>query len=372
MNAGASRIHGRKAADFLRRLAGGGSSASAGPVHIRSHGDTWHLLVLFVIASMPAAFVGMLYAGDTWLSLIGSADGPVAGWRVTLLSAAGLAASGSVLNATAAGLLLLLPLLLAAMIASIGWEILFATKRKRPVDPGWLMSSWLFVLLLPPETPLLFAVIGMSFGSIFGSLVFGGTGRYIVSPAVAGALFVHFAYPAILEVDSTWSVVAGIGTAAAVDQGITWWQVFLGRESGLLGTPSALACIAGAVLLISSGVASWRTLGGGLLGLLLAATVATGSSDTPPLFWQFALGNFAFCWAFLLTDPTTMPLTRAGRWVHGAVFGALVIVMRSADPTHPEASLFAVMIAALLVPMIDYIALRAYRWRHGSGLGIRT
>lgn len=372
MNAGTSRVRGHVAAGFIPGLAGGAISASAGPVHIRSRGDTWHLLALFVIASMPAAIVGILYAGEAWLSMVASADDPVAGWRVALLSATGMIANDSALNATAAGLLLLLPLLLAAMLASIGWEILFATKRKRLVDPGWLMSSWLFVLLLPPETPLLLAAVGMSFGSVFGSLVFGGTGRYIVSPAVAGALFVQFAYPSIVQIDSTWAVVAGIGAAAAVDQGITWWQLFLGRESGLLGTPSALACIAGAVLLVASGVASLRTLAGGLLGLLFAATVAITADDTLPVSWHFALGNFAFCWAFVLTDPTTMPLTRAGRWVHGAVFGALVIIIRSADPTHPEASLFAVMIAALLIPMIDYIALRIDRWRHGPGLGLRT
>ncbi len=372
MNSGASQWHGRKAADFVAGLAGNEIRTYAGPLHIHTRNDTWRLLILFVIASMPAAIVGAHYAGEAWLSMIVNADQPVTGWRIVLLTAAGLAATDSVLNSLAAGLLLLLPLLLSAMLASIGWEILFAAMRNRLVDPGWLMSSWLYVLLLPSETPLLLAAVGMSFGSVFGSLVFGGTGRYVVSPAVAGALFVHFAYPAIMDAGSTWSIVTSGGTAAAVDQGITWWQLFLGRESGLLGTTSALACMAGAGLLVFSGVASIRTLAGALLGLVVAAIAAGIAGDTLPLSWHFALGNFAFCWAFVLTDPTTMPLTRAGRWVHGAFFGALVIIMRSADPTHPEGSLFAVMIAALLVPMIDYSTIRIGRWRHGPGPGLRT
>lgn len=318
---------------------------SAGPGTIDRAPDTTQILSLFIVASLPAALLGAWNAG--------------AGHLV-----AGGAAADSAPAAFAAGLALWLPLLIGAALTALAWEVLFAGLRQRPADPGWAMSAWLYVLLLPPQTPLVFAVLGMSFGAVFGHHVFGGTGRYVASPAVIGALFLHFAYPSLSQADSTFGSLIALGATATVEH-VGWWSAFAGREPGLLGTPSALAALAGALYLVIRGVVSLRTLGGGLLGLLLASL-----GGGLPVHWHFVLGNVAFCWAFVLTDPTTQPLTKSGRWLYGAAFGALVILMREADPAHPDGSLFAVLLAALLVPVIDYATLRVQIRRDGPGLRV--
>lgn len=327
--------------------------------------STAQLLLLFVIASVPAALVGAWSSGAAWIAA--SAD--AAGWRQQLLAILGSSAD-SPAAALFAGLTFLVPLFLVAAATGAFWETVFATARRRSVDPGWLMSGWLFALLLPAQTPLVFAAIGMSFGAVIGQQVFGGTGRYIASPAAIGALFLHFAYPVLAPATTSWGLVSAQGAAQAMADGVEWIALFAGRESGMLGTTSALACMFGAALLAFTGSASMRTLAGGLIGIFLAGWLAAELGGTLPPHWHFALGNAAFCWAFVLTDPTTLPLTRSGRWLHGFAFGSLIVLMREGDPMHPESALFAVLLAALLVPLIDYVTLRVTRRRRGGTLEI--
>jgi len=363
----------RAGAEMMGRLAGGAFHATSGSLHVRHRANTDRLLAMFVLASLPAALVGAWGVGSEVLNALTPEMELPGGWRVQALAALGMNASPDrFVAALVLGLMFIVPLMLVATTVSVLWEIVFATVRERAVDPGWPMTSCLFVLLLPHDTPLLLAAIGMTFGTVLGKHIFGGTGRYIASPAVIGALFLHFSYPALSSATSTWQTVASLGSAAAIEQGISWWQVFWGNEVGMLGTSSALACAAGALWLAVTGVVSWRTLFGALLGLTGAVTIASLFGETLPAHWHFALGSFAFCWAFVLTDPTTLPLTRAGRWLHGALFGVLVIIMREADPTHPESTLFAVLLASLFVPLIDYIVLRAQHTRCGGRLEIET
>jgi Na+-transporting NADH:ubiquinone oxidoreductase subunit B len=322
-------------------------------VRFRHSASTDRLLTLFILASLPTALVGAWHIGALEIARMGtSADNPIA--------------------AVLLGLSFIAPLLFVSTLTCIMWEIIFAATRKRAIDPGWLMASWLYVMLLPHQTPLILAAIGMSFGAVFGKHVFGGTGRYIASPALVGALFLYYAYPPLGDLATTWQTVADLGAMRAAEQGISWWHIFFGDEVGLLGTGSALACLLGAIGLACARVASLRTLLGAIVGLFVAASIAGQFGNTLPAHWHFALGSFSFCWAFVLTDPTTLPLTKIGRWLHGATFGVLVILIREADPTHPEATLFALLLASLFVPLIDYIVLRAHIARFGGQLELET
>jgi Na+-transporting NADH:ubiquinone oxidoreductase subunit B len=77
-----------------------------------------------------------------------------------------------------------------------------------------------------------------------------------------------------------------------------------------------------------------------------------------PWYWHLVVGNFAFAVVFLATDPTTTPLTATGRWLHGILIGTLTVVLRVVDPSHPEGTLFAVLLAGLAVPLIDHLVVR--------------
>jgi Na+-transporting NADH:ubiquinone oxidoreductase subunit B len=108
----------------------------------------------------------------------------------------------------------------------------------------------------------------------------------------------------------------------------------------------------GAIVLVLLRLASWRILAGGLLGMVAVAA----AFDAPAWPWQLVLGNFAFALAFVATDPTTTPSSRMGCWVFGLTFGALTVVIRMLNPEHPEGTLFALLLAASVAPLVDQLA----------------
>lgn len=209
--------------------------------------------------------------------------------------------------------------LVIVVAVALGWELLFARVRERPVDAGWPMMAWLFTALMGPETPYLVAALGISFAAVFGKHVFGGSGRYVASPALLGALFVDLSYPE--------------------------------SRAAPFASASVLACVLGATILVGVGAASLRTvLGMVAAGLLAAWVLADGA-------WSFATGSFAFAAAFVITDPTTAALTPSGRWIHGALAGLLAVAISVLDPAGTDGTLYAVLFATLCVPIVDHLVL---------------
>jgi Na+-transporting NADH:ubiquinone oxidoreductase subunit B len=313
-----------------------------------------------LLASLPAALIGVHALGAHIRAVPVE---PRDAWQLALLDALGIdAASTGVVAAFATGTVFWLPLLIACLAVSFGWARLFAKSMGQPIDPGWLPVAWLFSLTLPATAPLGLTAIALSFGLIFGCHAFGGTGRYLVNPALLGIVFLGFGYPALTAPDamlpgsqalSTWALVAMNGVDAARVQGVELVASFAGDELGAIGTPSAIACLAGAVYLVAVRAASAPIVAGGLLGLIGASAAGASLAWT----WQLALGNFAFALAFLATDATTRPATLAGRWIYGALFGALTVVLRTANSAHPEGSWAALLLASLCIPLIDRIAM---------------
>lgn len=314
----------------------------------------------YFIASLPAAIVGVWSLGE---HLQSEADVAASIWQFELLEGLQIPLSTfpNSLVSLALGASFLVPLLVSVALASRFWAEVFSRTRHRPIDPGWFVSAWFFSLLVPATLPLHYAVIGYSFGAIFGCYVFGGTGRYIVNPALLGVAFLSISYPDLFAHDrylpgsdtlSSWALVATEGIETAKSTGLSWVALFLGSEIGFLGTPSALASLLGAVYLIARKIAPIGIVAGALVTILLTSVLI---SEIPWL-WHLALGNFAFVLAFIATDPTTKPATTIGYWAYGALFGALIVILRTADPGHPEAGIPALLLASLCVPLIDHIA----------------
>lgn len=317
----------------------------------------------YFFASVPAALFGI------WNLGLRLQEAPVeaAGiWQLGLLDSLQLPSGSapSFVLSMALGASFFLPLLVTIGVTSRAWAEIFSRTRGRSIDEGWFLSAWLYVLLLPATLPLHYAALGFSFGVVFGCYVFGGTGRYIVNPALLGVAFVSISYPDLFAQNhwlpgsdalSSWRLVASEGIEAAESAGITWSALFVGTEIGALGTSSALAALLGASYLIARRVASGGIVAGALVGLLLAGGFL---GDIPPL-WHLAVGNVAFALAFIATDKTTQPRTRLGCWAYGALFGALVILLRVADPAQQEATVSALLLASLCVPLIDHFAASA-------------
>ena len=269
---------------------------------LRSPWTSTRIFVSFILASLPA--------------------GLISAWQ----------AQGQILQ--------YLTLLLVALVVAATWELLFARWRARSPESTWLMIAWLFTILLPPSTSPWLAAIALSFGVVVGAHIFGGTGKYLVSPVLLGVLFLHFSYP---------GVIASTLPLPEPDISVSW----------------LLACALGAAYLVYAGAISWRVLVGGVLGLVVAsgASIALIEDNAAAgLSWyeHLAIGNFAFVLAFVATDPNAGPMTRLGRWFYGITIGLLTVAIRVLDPSHPEGTLFAALLAALSVPLFDYLVLRRH------------
>jgi Na+-transporting NADH:ubiquinone oxidoreductase subunit B len=263
-----------------------------------------------------------------------------------------------------------------AVTVAVGgfWEVLFATIRKHEINEGFLVTSLLFPLILPPDIPYWQVAIGISFGVVIGKEVFGGVGMNILNPALTARAFLFFAYPAQISGDKVWVALDGFSQATPLAQfadaalkmpSFSWWDSFIGLIPGSMGETSTLACIIGALILIISGVGSWRIILSVLAGMVLTSLLFnTIGSSTNPMFavtpvWHFVMGGFAFGAVYMATDPVSAALTEKGKYIYGLLIGVLVVLVRVLNPAFPEGMMLAILFMNLFSPIIDKIFINA-------------
>ncbi len=352
---------------------------TAGAPHVRDAVDLKRVMILVVIAATPCVLMALWNTGyQANLAMAGMGLDSAGGWRGSVLD---LFAIGydpdSVMASAIHGLLYFLPIYLITLLVGGAWEVLFALQRNHEVNEGFLVTSLLYALILPPDLPWWQVAVGISFGVVIGKEVFGGTGKNILNPALLGRAFLYFAYPAEISGDAAWVAVDGYtgatalavaaesGIAGLTNTGATWMSAFLGTTPGSLGETSTLAALVGGALLILSGVASWRIILGVFIGMVITAILfnAVGGSyplGTMPWYWHLVLGGFAFGMVFMATDPVTAAQTDPGRWVFGLLIGALTVIVRVTNPAFPEAIMMAILFANLFAPVIDQIVIRLH------------
>jgi Na+-transporting NADH:ubiquinone oxidoreductase subunit B len=339
--------------------------------HVRDAIDLKRVMFFVVIAAAPCVLMALWNTGyQANLALRELGLSSAFGWRGVLLDAVGYDPDNA-LACAMHGLAYFLPIYALTLLVGGAWEVLFAIVRNHEVNEGFLVTSLLYVLILPPDIPLWQVALGISFGVVIGKEVFGGTGKNIVNPALAGRAFLYFGYPAEISGDDVWVAVDGhtgatplaIGAESAVEgiagAGVTWMQAFLGSIPGSLGETSTLACLIGAAFLIYTGIASWRIVVGVVAGMVLTASLFNSISDlgspmfAMPWYWHLVLGGFAFGTVFMATDPVTAAQTDAGRWIFGVLIGVLTVLIRVTNPAFPEAIMMAILFANIFAPLID-------------------
>ncbi len=181
--------------------------------------------------------------------------------------------------------------------------------------------------------------------------------------------FLFFAYPAQISGDAVWTAVDGFTGATALAQAAqggmaaitaSWQDAFIGLIPGSMGETSTLACLIGALILIVSGIGSWRVMLGVTLGMVGTAYLFNMiGSQANPMFavtaqWHFVIGGFAFSTVFMATDPVSAAMTDCGRWVYGICIGVLGVLIRVVNPAYPEGWMLAILFMNGVAPLIDY------------------
>ena len=349
-----------------------------GSPHIRDAIDLKRVMITVVFAATPAALMGMWNTGfqaNTAMLAMGIETMP--GWREVFLTLLGAGHDPtSVYDNLMFGLSYFLPMYIVTMAAGGFWEILFAGVRNHEINEGFFVTSLLYVLILPATLPLWQVALGISFGVVIGKEVFGGTGKNVLNPALVGRAFLYFAYPAQISGDAVWTAVDGFSGATAlgisaiegmsgiVASGLTWSQAFFGQLQGSLGETSTAACLIGALIIIYTGVGSWRIIVATFAGLIIPVVLTSGIDSGNPMLsmpwhWHIVLGGFAFGAVFMATDPVSACQTNTGRWFYGLLIGFMTWVIRVINPAFPEGIMLAILFANVFAPMIDYFVVRA-------------
>lgn len=358
-----------------------GARTAGGP-HLRDANDLKRTMIMVVLALLPCTLFAMFNTG--WQAMLADQHHAAA--------VAGGFSFGSVLTALGIGAWAFLPLYFVTIAVGGAIEAVFATVRKHEINEGFLVTSLLFPLILPPTIPLWQAAIGIAFGTLIGKEIFGGTGMNVLNPALTGRIFLFFAYPAQMS-GNVWRILPD-DPSAAVDgvtgatvlssyadgaahgaTGLSWTDAFVGLMPGSMGETSTLCCLIGAAVLILSGIGSWRIMAGCMLGLvgtaLLMNATAVNSFMEVPWNWHLVVGGFAFGAVFMATDPVSAAQTNTGRWIYGVLIGALTVVVRVLNPAYPEGMMMAIIFMNVFAPTIDYYVTKANVKRRAKRLELQ-
>jgi len=341
------------------------NKTTRGPVHVRDANDMKRALIIVIIAMVPALLFGMWNTGFHHFQALGEE-----------------AAFGQMLWF---GFLKILPIIIVSYVVGLGIEIAFAQMRNEEVAEGYFVSGMLIPLVMPADVPLWMVAVATVFAVVIGKEVFGGTGMNILNPALVARAFLFFAYPSHMSGDKVWiagltegtGIVDGysgstiLGQAASntsnfvngLGEAYTSWDMFLGTIPGSIGETSTLAILIGALILILTGVGSWKVIvsvfaGGTVMGLLLNAFAVNEFMALP--FWEhLLLGGFAFGAVFMATDPVTATQTEKGKWIYGFLIGFLAILIRVLNPAYPEGVMMAILLMNVFAPLIDHYIVEA-------------
>ena len=353
---------------------------TAGPSHVRDGMDLKRMMITVVVALAGCVWMALHNTGYQANLAIAGGAAPLATWQTGAMEALGLGfAPDDLLSCLAHGGLYYLPILVVTFAVGGLWEALFAVVRKHELNEGFLVTGMLFPLVLPPTVPLWQVALGISFGIVVGKEIFGGTGMNVLNPALVARAFVFFAYPAELSGDAVWiaadtatDAVSGatalatatLGGTAAMAADFDLWPALVGFVPGSLGETSVLACLAGAALLVGTGVGSWRIMLSVTAGTLaMAAGLNAIGSATNPFFdvspaWHLVIGGWAFGTVYMATDPVSAPSVPGGHYVYGFLIGVLTVLIRVVNPAYPEGMMLAILFMNLFAPLIDYAAIQ--------------
>jgi len=363
-------------------------------VHVRDGMDLKRTMIHVVLAMQLCYLFGTYNIGHQHFLAMGEYPGFLEGFHLKLIH----------------GLIKLLPIFIVANVVGLGIEFYFAAKKGHAIEEGYLVSGALIPLIMPPDIPLWILALSIVFAVIIGKEAFGGTGMNIWNIALLSRVFVFFAYPTTIAGDEVWvsgfekisagnapeygwahglfnklfgwadmatfnassTIVDGFTGATplaiaskdgweAVTQVYSTAQMWWGVIPGSIGETSKPLIIIGALMLLATGIGSWRIMLSMLLGAISMAWLLNAWAATPfmqvPWQYQFYMGSFFFAMAFMATDPVTAATTNRGKWIYGFLIGFIGMIVRVLNPAYPEGWMLSILFLNTFAPLIDHYVL---------------
>ena len=320
--------------------------------------DSKRMMIMVCLALVPALLFGMYNVG----------------YQHYL--AAGMLEAATFMQVFGYGFLAVLPKIIVSYLVGLGIEFTVAQWKGEEIHEGFLVSGLIIPMIVPVGTPLWIIALATAFAVIFAKEIYGGTGMNIFNVALVTRAFIFFAYPSVISGDAVWVAtdsIFGLGAdidgytaatalgQAAVAEAPAWdMNMVWGFIPGSIGETSVVAIAIGALILLGSGVASWKTMlsvfvGGGLMAWVFNQFGAAANAVAMmPWYEHLVLGGFCFGAVFMATDPVTSCRTECGKYIYGFLIGVVAILIRVLNPGYPEGMMLAILLMNLFAPLIDY------------------
>ena len=331
------------------------NTTSVSGTNIHDAIDSKRIMSFVVIALLPALLFGMYNIG------------------YQNFAAAGKLAEASFWNMFLFGFLAVLPKLIVSYVVGLGIEFAWAQWKGEEIQEGYLVSGIIIPMIVPVSCPLWMLALACAFSVIFVKEIFGGTGMNIFNVAVAARMFLFFSYSSAMTGDRVWvatNSIFGLGntlpdaftaatplgqlaTGSMPDASLA--DMIIGFIPGSIGETSVIAIAIGAVILLWTGIASWKTMGSVFAGGIVMAVLFHALGMTPVQWYEhIVLGGFCFGAVFMATDPVTSARTETGKYYYGFFIGALAVIVRVMNPGFPEGMMLAIFFGNMIAPLIDY------------------
>lgn len=341
-------------------------------VQIRDAIDLKRMMITVVVAMLPCLMFGI--------------------WNVGYQHSIATGAEMALMDQIITGSIVVLPIVLVAYAAGGLVEAIFAVIRKHPINEGFLVTGMLIPLVMPPTIPLWQVAMATIFAVIIAKEAFGGTGMNVLNVALTARAFLYFAYPTDIS-GEVWtyfgdkvatdgfsgatalSIGAATTTSEAaqplIDQlnqsGYSFFDLMMGYIPGSIGETSTIMCLIGGLILVATGVGSWKIIvsvfgGAYAMGLIFNLVGANDFMSLPP-HYHWVAGGLAFGAVFMATDPVTAAQTERGKWIYGFLIGMITVVIRIFNPAYPEGIMLAILFMNVFAPLIDYNVVNANKKR---------
>ena len=304
--------------------------------HVKSPKTTRQIMIHVCIALMPAVIMGIVLFG-------------------------GMAA-------------LILSLSLVSAVASEFVYLLICKKTFRQIAREFDFTSCVTGLLVGMSIGVNYPWYAPIFGSVFAiivvKMIFGGTGKNLVNPAVTGRIFIFMSFQAMVGawvIPNINSITGGqINSGATILGGLldaknptfptlSNWDLLLGTGlAGCIGETCKLALILGGIYLAVLGIINigYPVIYVAVTGLF---TVALNGFNFGYFLPAILSGGLMLGAIFMATDYTTTPNTTLGNIIYFVMLGLITAGLRQA--THMEVVSFAILFMNLFVPLIDKFVL---------------
>ena len=348
-------------------------------VQIRDAIDMKRMMMTVIISMLPCLVFGTWNVGHQHFLALGQLD-------------------ATLLDKVLVGLIQVVPILVVSYVTGLGVEFIFATVRRHPVNEGFLVSGMLIPLVMPPDIPLWQVSLATIFAVVIAKEAFGGTGMNVLNVALTARAFLYFAYPsqisgevwsyveegaqtvagysgatplavgaqAVISGENVSTALAGFGQGWA-DNIYSFSNMFFGVMPGCIGETSTLMCLLGAVILVATGVGSWKIISSVFVGAfamgLLMNIIGANEFMLMPAQYHLVIGGLAFGAVFMASDPVTATQTETGKWIYGFLIGLLTVIIRVWNPAYPEGIMLAILFMNVFAPLIDYYVIKANKKR---------